>query len=78
MIKVNIKDLREHLAEYIARVEAGEEIIVTRRGKVVAQLIAPGRSRPKFPDLTAFRASIALQGETMSETVVAERRKARY
>lgn len=33
MPEVNIKELRKRLAEYIARVEAGEEIIVSQRGK---------------------------------------------
>ncbi len=78
MLEVNIKELRKQLAEYIARVEAGEEIIVTRRGKAVARLMPPVRPRPQFPDLTEFRASIALRGEDMSETVITERREARY
>lgn len=78
MLEVNIKELRKQLAEYIARVEAGEEIIVTRRGKAVARLTPPVRPRPQFPDLTEFRASIALRGEDMSETVITERREARY
>ncbi|MCS6938898.1 MAG: type II toxin-antitoxin system prevent-host-death family antitoxin [Roseiflexaceae bacterium] len=34
MLEENIKELWKQLAEYIARVEAGEEIIVTRRGKL--------------------------------------------
>jgi prevent-host-death family protein len=38
MLEVNIKELRKQLAEYIARVEAGEEIIVTRQEKAVARL----------------------------------------
>ena len=78
MLEVNIKELREQLAEYIARVEAGEEIIITRRGKVVAHLAPPKREPPPFPDLTEFRAGIALSGEGVSETVIAQRREARY
>lgn len=31
MLEVNIKELRKQLAEYIARVEAGEEIWRSRR-----------------------------------------------
>ena len=32
----------------------------------------------RFPDLTEFRASIALKGEGMSETIIQQRREARY
>ena len=78
MLEVNIKELRDQLAEYIARVEAGEEIIVTLRGKVVAHFAPPTRVQPPFPDLTEFRASIALTGEGVSETVIVQRREARY
>ncbi|GIV75763.1 type II toxin-antitoxin system prevent-host-death family antitoxin [Litorilinea aerophila] len=78
MVEVNIRELRKQLAAYIARAEAGEEIVVTRHGKAVARLTAPVRPRPQFPDLTEFRASIALRGEAMSETIIAERQDARY
>lgn len=78
MLEVNIKELREQLAEYIARVEAGEEIIVTRRGKIVAHLTPPDQARPHFPDLTEFRASITLIGEGISKTVIAQRQETRY
>lgn len=76
--EVNVKELREQLAHYIAQVEAGEEIVITRRGKVVARLAPPERTAPEFPDLSEFRASIKLKGEGLSETVVKERREARY
>lgn len=78
MLEVNIKELRDQLAQYISRVEAGEEIVITRRGRVVAHLAPPDRTPPQFPDLTEFRASIQLRGEDVSATVVAERRAARY
>jgi antitoxin (DNA-binding transcriptional repressor) of toxin-antitoxin stability system len=58
--------------------EAGEEITITRRGKVVARLMPPQRPSSQLPDLTEFRASIKLKGEGMSDTVIKERREARY
>lgn len=79
MLEINIKDLRDHLAHFITQVEAGEQITITRRGKVVAQLVPPPVETPKqLPDLTQFRASIKLQGEAMSETVIRERQEVRY
>lgn len=38
MESVNISELRNHLPRYLARVEAGEQLLVTRRGRVVARI----------------------------------------
>ncbi len=79
MLEINIKELRNQLAQIITQVEAGEEVAITRRGKVVARLLPPPPAAPKqFPDLTEFRASIKLRGEGVSETLIKERREARY
>jgi prevent-host-death family protein len=40
MHEVNVSELRNHLPEYLARAELGEEILVTRRGRVIARLSA--------------------------------------
>jgi len=40
MHQVNVIELRSHLPEYLSRAEAGEEILITRRGQVVARLSA--------------------------------------
>ena len=40
MTSVSVAEAKNHLSELIARVEAGEEIAVTRRGKPVAKLVA--------------------------------------
>jgi prevent-host-death family protein len=40
MHQVNVSELRDHLPEYLARAESGEEILVTRRGRIVARLSA--------------------------------------
>jgi prevent-host-death family protein len=78
MLEVNVKELRTNLRQIIKRVEAGEEILVTRRGKAVARLSPPQQQPKQRPDLSAFRASIKIKGEPLSETVIRERREARY
>lgn len=40
MQEINVSELRNHLPEYLARAESGEEILVTRRGRVIARLSA--------------------------------------
>jgi prevent-host-death family protein len=45
-MEVGIRELRAHLSRYVKRVEAGEEIVVTDRGRPVARLVsADGRSK---------------------------------
>jgi len=78
MAQVMIREARRNLRALIERVEAGEEIVILRRGKQVARLVPPEREPRRFPDLTQFRASISLRGEPPSEIVIRERREARY
>lgn len=78
MSAVTVREARAGFRALIERAQAGEEIVILRRGKEVARLVPPGRKSAAFPDLTAFRASVALAGEPLSETVVRQRRDARY
>lgn len=78
MLEINIKELRDHLAHFITQVEAGEEIKITRRGKVVAILTPPPVQSPRqLPDLTEFRASIKLKGDGPLEALLQLREEAR-
>jgi len=46
METVGIRELKNHLSVYVRRVEAGDIVIVTDRGRVVAELVPPGWQRP--------------------------------
>ena len=52
MAEAGIRDLRDHLSRYLERVEAGEELTVTDRGRPVARLIPVGGA-PPFDRLVA-------------------------
>ena len=78
MERVNVREVRENLRAYLERAESGEEISILRRGKEVARLVPPERKPGRFPDLTEFRASIKLKGESVSESLIKTRREARY
>ncbi|AZV22616.1 MULTISPECIES: type II toxin-antitoxin system prevent-host-death family antitoxin [Mesorhizobium] len=44
---VSITEARAKLSELVRRANAGEEIVITRRGRVVARLLPPpGKERP--------------------------------
>jgi len=48
MDTINLADAKAHLSELIDRVEAGDSIVITRRGKPVAQLTAVARPRKRI------------------------------
>lgn len=39
MVAINVHEAKAHLSEYLARVEAGETVIIARRNKPVAKLV---------------------------------------
>jgi prevent-host-death family protein len=41
MVEIALFEAKNRFSELVHRVEAGEEISITRRGKVVARLVAP-------------------------------------
>ena len=78
MAEVSVKDARENFRAYLDRAEAGEEIIILRRGKEVARIVPPRREPTIFPDLTEHRKSIRLQGERPLEALLKLREETRH
>jgi prevent-host-death family protein len=48
MDAINLADAKAHLSELVDRVEAGDSIDITRRGKAVARLIAVAKPRKRI------------------------------
>ncbi len=44
METVGIRELKNRLSKYVRQVEAGDTVIVTDRGRVVAELVPPGHA----------------------------------
>jgi prevent-host-death family protein len=80
MTYVALFEARNRLSELIHRVEAGEEIAITRRGKVVARLVPPApepaveRARDAVAGLRASRRGVSL-GRLSSRDLVREGRR---
>ncbi len=49
MKSVNVHEVKAHLSEYLAQVEAGETVIICRRNKPIAELkpVAAARTTPR-------------------------------
>jgi prevent-host-death family protein len=60
MVTVNLVQAKAHLSELLNKVEAGEEVIITRHGRAVARLRSVSRQRNPLmlDDLAAFRATM--------------------
>ena len=60
MVTVNLAQAKARLSELLDKVEAGQEVIITRRGKAVAHLSAAVRPRKPLPlrELEGFRAAM--------------------
>ncbi|MGA8015205.1 MAG: type II toxin-antitoxin system prevent-host-death family antitoxin [Candidatus Dormiibacterota bacterium] len=44
MIRIGVRELRQHASRYLERVRSGETVEVTDRGTLVALLVPPGPS----------------------------------
>ena len=69
MVTVNVAHAKAHLSELLDKVEAGEDVIITRHGRPVAHLHSA--LHPKHPlmldDLAAFRATMPPLGRPSAE-----------
>ncbi|MCX7320625.1 MAG: type II toxin-antitoxin system prevent-host-death family antitoxin [Hyphomicrobiales bacterium] len=71
MNPVNLADAKAHLSELIDRVEAGDSIDITRRGKPVARLttVTTPRKPVDIARLQSLTASMPQQTQTAAELV---------
>ena len=60
MVTVNLAQAKARLSELLDRVEAGQEIVITRRGRAMAHLSAVIGPKKPLPlgELAGFRASM--------------------
>lgn len=80
MAAINLADAKTHLSELVDRVEAGDSIDITRRGKPVARLTAVAKPRQRIDAtlLGALTATMPPQAQTASELVRSMRDGERY
>jgi len=60
VITVNLAQAKAHLSELLDKVEAGEDVVITRHGRKVAHVLPLSRPKQSLPleDLAAFRATM--------------------
>ena len=73
MTHVGIRQARQHLPDLIDRVEAGEEIVITRHGKTVAKLVPLPAPAKQLSSLEKFRDGIGDPGTPSARLLREER-----
>lgn len=75
MLIVNLAQAKAHMSDLLDKVEAGEEVVITRHGKPVAHMrqTEPPRKPLDFEALAALRASLPAWGKD-SATLIREMR----
>jgi prevent-host-death family protein len=60
MLTINLSQAKAHLSELLDKVEAGEEVVITWRGKPVAHMRPALQPKKPLPldELAAFRAKM--------------------
>lgn len=77
---ISLADAKAHLSELVDRVEAGDSIDITRRGKPVARLtaVAPPRKQIDLEALQAMTATMPPSSQTAGDLVRSMRDGDRY
>lgn len=53
MLRIGVRELRQHASRYLSRVKAGETVEVTERGRLVALLVPPAAGATERDRLVA-------------------------
>ena len=70
METISAADTKAHLSELLARIEGGEEVVITRRGKPVARLSPVQQPRKAITSLADFRDKLPRQKISASEVLL--------
>lgn len=76
--KVSVREARQRLCRLLDQIQAGDEVVVLRRGVEVGRLVRPQRTAAPLPGLSGLRASVKLRGRALSRDVREARRSSRY
>ena len=80
MTEVSVAEAKAHLSELLDRVERGEELVITRRGKPVAKLSGVKRKLEPidWEEIDRIRESMPMQEESAGDFMRRMRDEERY
>lgn len=89
-VEVGVRELRESLSEWLDRAAAGEDVIVTERGKpkvrmsaatgehIIDQLVREGRARAAKGPRGPLPPPIPVKGNPVTDALLEQRRAKEY
>jgi len=89
-VEVGVRELRESLSEWLDRAAAGEDVIVTERGKpkvrmsaatgehIIDQLVREGRARAAKGPRGPLPPPIPVKGNPVTDALLQQRRAKEY
>ena len=78
MMQVTVAEAKTQLSSLLDAVEAGEAVVITRRGKPIAELVPRCSVRDLLPQLAALREALPEQQASAVETMRALRDDSRH
>ncbi len=69
MVQDTVAQAKTRLSSLLDAVEAGQAVVITRRGKPIAELVSRCRVRDLLPQLETLRASLPEQLSSGVETI---------
>ncbi|MDM7937033.1 MAG: type II toxin-antitoxin system prevent-host-death family antitoxin [Cyanobium sp. CZS 48M] len=72
-MQVTVAEAKSQLSSLLDAVEAGQAVVITRRGKAIAELVPRCTVRDLLPQLEVLRASLPEQPTSGIETIRALR-----
>ena len=69
MVRVTVTEAKTQLSSLLDAVEAGEVVVITRRGQAIAELVPRRTIRDLLPELEQLRASLPEQPTSAVESI---------
>jgi prevent-host-death family protein len=69
MVQVTVAEAKAQLSGLLDAVQAGEAVVITRRGKPIAMLVPRCSVRDLLPQLAALREALPKQQDSGVETI---------
>jgi prevent-host-death family protein len=77
MVTVSLVEAKARLSELLDQVEGGEQVVITRHGKPVANISPVVKAKQPIPSMAEFRAKMPKLKETLSESLRKDREEQR-
>jgi len=78
MGEVSVREARERISQLLERVQAGEEVLILRRGRPAARLVAPPSGEVAFRSRASLRDELPDMRESAAEAIRRMREAERF